>query len=127
MKDPRAHRGSSLVETLATCALVALAMAMGAALLAGAGDPIPRAEQTLLEVHGVARLVAMSDGPATIQLERGTLVVRDGRGDLVVERDWPEDVHSTALIESVRIDRHGRSEARSIRLVHGARRVEIVP
>ena len=121
------HRGFTLVETLATCAIAALAMAIGAALLTGAGDPLPRTEQTYLDARAMARLVAVSDGPASMQLEAGRLIVRDGRGNAVVEREWPTKVLATALTEGVRIDRLGASDAPSIELVHGGRRVEIAP
>ena len=127
MNSRHSHRGFTLVETLATCAIAALAMAIGAALLAGAGDPLPRAEQTFLEARAMARLVAVSDGPASMQLEAGRLIVRDGRGNAVVEREWPTKVLATALTEGVRIDRLGASDAPSIELVHGGRRVEIAP
>lgn len=121
------HRSFTLVETLATCAIAALAMAIGAALLAGAGDPLPRAEQTFLEARAMARLVAISDGPASMQLEAGRLIVRDGRGNAVVEREWPTKVLATALTEGVRIDRLGQSEVIVVQLVHGERRVELSP
>ena len=127
MTSRHAHRGFTLVETLATCAIAALAMAIGAALLTGAGDPLPRAEQTYLEARAMARLVAVSDGPASMQLEAGRLIVRDGRGNAVVEREWPARVLAAALTEGVRIDRLGASDAPSIELVHGGRRVEIAP
>lgn len=127
MSQSSVHRGFTLVETLATCAIAALAMAIGAALLAGAGDPLPRAEQTLLEARAMARLVAVSDGPASMQLEAGRLIVRDGRGNAVVEREWPARVLATALTEGVRIDRLGQSEVIVVQLVHRERRVEISP
>lgn len=121
------HRGFTLVETLATCAIAALAMAIGAALLTGAGDPLPRAEQTLLEAQAMARLVAVSDGPASMQLKGGRLIVRDGRGNAVIERAWPTEVRAAVLAEGVRMDRLGASDAPSIELVHGGRRVELAP
>ena len=127
MTSRHAHRGFTLVETLATCAIAALAMAIGAALLTGAGDPLPRAEQTYLEARAMARLVAVSDGPASMQLEAGRLIVRDGRGNAVVEREWPARVLAAALTEGVRIDRLGASDAQSVELAHGGRRVEIAP
>lgn len=120
-----AHRGFTLVETLATCAIAALAMAMSAALLAGAGDRLPRAEQTYLEARAMAKLIAISDGPATMQLEGGRLVVRDGQGNAIVEREWPTEVRAAALAEGVRIDRLGRLNTNALALMHGGRRVEI--
>ncbi|MEQ9097077.1 MAG: hypothetical protein RIE32_12525 [Phycisphaerales bacterium] len=127
MTSPCFHRGFTLVETLATCAIAALAMAIGAALLAGAGDPLPRAEQTYLEARAMARLVAVSDGPASMQLEGGRLIVRDGRGSAVVEREWPINVLATALTDGIRIDRLGASDAPSVVLMHNGRRMELAP
>lgn len=121
------HRGFTLVETLATCAIAALVMAIGAALLAGTGDPLPRAEQTYLEARAMARLVAVGDGPASMQLEAGRLIVRDGRGNAVVEREWPTKVLAAALTEGVRIDRFGQIEVIVVQLVHDERRLEIAP
>lgn len=127
MSTSSVHRGFTLVETLATCAIAALAMAMGAALLAGAGDPLPRAEQTFLETRAMARLVAVSDGPATIRLEGGRLVVRDGHAYAVVERAWPTEVRAAALDQGVRVDRLGSLDNGTVALVHGERRVEMAP
>ncbi|MCW5757966.1 MAG: prepilin-type N-terminal cleavage/methylation domain-containing protein [Phycisphaeraceae bacterium] len=127
MNGPAHHRGFTLVETLATCAIAALAMALGAALLTGAGDPLPRAEQTFLEAHAMARLVALSDGPATMRLEGGRLMVHDGQGNAVVEREWPAGVKAEALVFGVHFDRLGHSDAASVLLVHDGRRVEIAP
>ncbi|MFI4883200.1 MAG: prepilin-type N-terminal cleavage/methylation domain-containing protein [Phycisphaerales bacterium JB064] len=127
MNAQSVHRGFTLVETLATCAIAALAMATGAALLTGAGDPLPRAEQTYLEARAMARLVAVSDGPASIRLEASRLIVRDGHGHAVVEREWPTEVRAEALSDGIRIDRLGASDAPSIELVHGGRRVELAP
>ncbi|MEQ8845666.1 MAG: hypothetical protein RIB58_12510 [Phycisphaerales bacterium] len=121
------HRSFTLIETLATCAIAALAMAIGASLLAGASDPLPRAEQIYLEARAMARLVAVSDGPASIQLEGGRLLVRNGRGYAVIEREWPTEVRAAVLAEGVRIDRLGASDAPSIVLMHDGRRVEISP
>lgn len=121
------HRGFTLVETLATCAIAALAMAIGAALLTGAGYPLPRAEQTYLEARAMARLVAVSDGPASMRLEAGRLIVRDGRGTTVVERKWPTNVLATALADGIRIDRLGASDAQSVVLMHNGRRMELAP
>lgn len=127
MKSPRRHRGFTLVETLATCAIAALAMAIGAALLTGASDPLPRAEQTFLEARAMARLVAVSNGPATMRIEGGRLVVRDGHANAIVERDWPTAVRAAALDQAVRIDRLGTLEIDAITLIHGERRLEIEP
>lgn len=125
MTQTRRRRGFTLVETLATCAIAAFAMAIGAALLTGAGDPLPRAEQTFLEARAMARLVAVSNGPATMRIESDRLVVRDGHANAIVERDWPIDVRAAALEQAVRIDRLGTLEIDSITLVHGERRLEI--
>lgn len=127
MTSPCFHRGFTLVETLATCAIAALAMAIGAALLTGAGDPLPRAEQTLLEARAMASLVAVSDGPASMRLEAGRLIVRDGRGNAVIERDWPAKVLAAALTDGIRIDRLGASDAPSVVLMHNGRRMELTP
>lgn len=127
MKLTRWHRGFTLVETLATCAIVALAMAIGAALLTGAGDPLPRAEQTFLEARAMARIVAVSNGPATMRFEGGSLVVRDGRANAIIEREWPSSVRTTAPSQVVRIDRLGTFDIESITLIHGGRRLEIEP
>ncbi len=127
MSPRRLHRGFTLVETLATCALAALAMALGAAALSGARDPLPRAEQTLLEVRAMARLVALSDGPATLRLEDGRLVVRDGHGRIGIEREWPDGVMIEGMDDGVRIDRLGRSDRARLILSIGDRRVELSP
>ena len=121
------HRGFTLVETLATCAIAALAMAIGAGLLTGAGDPLPRAEQTYLEARAIARLVAVSNGPAGIRLEASRLVIRDGHGHAVVEREWPTGVRAEALSDGIRIDRLGASDAPSVVLIHNGRRMELAP
>ncbi|MFI4915135.1 MAG: Tfp pilus assembly protein FimT/FimU [Phycisphaerales bacterium JB060] len=127
MNSRHGHRGFTLVETLATCAIAALVMAIGAALLAGTGDPLPRSEQTYLEARAMARLVAVSDGPASMRLEAGRLIVRDGRGNAVIEREWPTEVQAAVLAEGVRIDRFGTSDAPTIVLIHDGRRMELTP
>ena len=121
------HRGLTLVETLATCTIAALAMAMGASLLSGAGDPLPRAKETLLEAHAMARLIAVSDGPATLVLERNRLVVRDGHGEAIVQRDWPSGVGAAVLEDGLRIDRLGRVTGQSFVLRTGSRSLEVTP
>lgn len=125
MTQTRRHRGLTLVETLATCAIATLAMTIGAALLTGAGDPLPRAEQTFLQARAIARLVAVSNGPATMRLEGGRLVVRDGHANAIVERDWPTAVRAAALDQAVRIDRLGAFDIETITLIHNERRLEI--
>lgn len=127
MSRSSVHPAFTLVETLATCAIAALAMAIGAALLTGAGDPLPRAEQTYLEARAMARLVAVSNGPATMRIEGGRLVVRDGHASVIVERDWPTAVRAAVLDQAVRIDRLGTPEIDTITLIHGERRLEIEP
>ena len=127
MKPPVAQRGITLIETLATCVIAAMAMAIGASLLAGAGDLLPRAKQTYLEARAMAKLVAVSDGPATVQLEGARLVVRNGRGNAVVEREWPTNVQAAVLTNGIRIDRLGASDAPSVMLMHNGRRVELAP
>lgn len=127
MTQTRRHRGFTLVETLATCAIAAIAMAIGAALLTGAVDPLSRAEQTFLEARTMARLVAVSNGPATMRIEGGRLVVRDGHANAIIARDWPTAVRAVALDQAVRIDRLGTFEFDAITLIHGERRLEIKP
>jgi hypothetical protein len=112
---------------LAKCAIAALAMAVGAALLTGAGDPLPRAEQTFLEARSMARLVAVNNGPATMRIERGRLVVRDGHANAIIEREWPSAVRAAALNQAVHIDRLGTLEIDAITLIYGERRLEIKP
>ena len=127
MNAARAHHGLTLVETLATCAIAALAMALGASLLSGAGDPLPRAEETYLEAHALARLIATGDGPATLKLEGGQLIVRDGHGNPIIQRDWPDTVRAAALESGVEFDRFGHAGQQQIILRYGSRSVELAP
>ena len=127
MNAARAHRGLTLVETLATCAIAALAMALGTSLLTGAGDPLPRAEEAYLEARSMARVIALSDGPAMLRLEDGQLVVRDGRGDPIAQRTWPTNIDSKELEAGLAFDRLGRTQQGSVVLRHGSRTRSVVP
>lgn len=127
MSTPPADRGFTLVETLATCAVAALAVALGASLLSGAGDPLPRAKETLLEGYAIARLAAMSDGPATLELRDGQLRVLDGRGATMSQRDWPTQVRATVLESGLTFDRLGQAPRTTVLLRYGPRTLEIVP
>lgn len=118
-------KGFTLIEMLATCALAALAMALGAMMLSGAGDPLPRAEQTFLEAHGMARLTALTNGPA-MMVRRGTrLDVLDGHGTLAVSRSWPESVAIKGMPDGLHIDRLGRSLDHEVEFVSDGRSIAI--
>jgi len=75
----------------------------------------------------MAKLIAVSNGPATMRIEGSRLVVRDGRATLIVEREWPMAVRAAALTSGVRLDRLADFNVEAITLIHGERRVEIGP
>jgi len=122
---PSNRRSFTLLETLATCVLAALAMALGAAVLSGARDPMPRAEQTFLELHAMARLTAVTDGPAKLRIREDELIVFDGRDDIAASRPWPASVTLSGIENALHVDRLGRTTLQQVELVANGRTLVI--
>ncbi len=75
----------------------------------------------------MARLVAVSDGPATLELRDGQLRVLDGRGATVSQRDWPAQVRATVLETGLAVDRLGQAHRTDVVLRYGPRTLQVAP